>query len=167
MPTTLEQHAPYAVLPDRLTRAQTAVILGVHRQRVFQLERAGKLVGQKDERGVVSYDKHDVWKLACMRAERAIDGTKRGSVSELDGRLVARIFSYFRLGWSLADVVIKEELSPVVVRGLFAEYNAPLGKPSPPWYLSRRGRPRKIRSVLLGDTSEPIGTAFDAVTKGE
>lgn len=164
MRKTPPRHGPDGTLGDRLSRSEVAEVLGVSYARVCDLQKHNKLLGHRDpETGRYQFECAIVYKLAAQRAERAIDGTKRGSVAELDGRLVARIFEYFKLGWSLVDVVCKEQLSPAVVRGLYREYKTPLGERSPPWHIARRGRPISLRSVKVTETSEAPGTVIETL----
>jgi hypothetical protein len=165
MRKSLPRHAPFGALGPQLTRREVAEVLGVSYHRVCGLQREKKLVGDRDaETGTYRFERAIVFKLAAERAERAIDGTKRGSVAELDGRLVARVFHYFSQNWTLAQIVMKEELPPAIVRGLYNEYCAPLGERSPPWHRARRGRPI-IRSVPAdAPKNEPIGSVMAALT---
>ena len=165
---------PRTVSPDDalLTAYETRTVLGVSRVRVRQLVAAGKLKGYHlpDKAGphgskALVFKRVDVFRLAAERAERAIEGSKRGSVAELDGRLVSRIFAYFADGWSLPQIVIQEQLSPEVVRLLWVEYSTPLGQMPPTQKRGRRGRPR-IVSRPITETADPVDSALRALGSG-
>jgi hypothetical protein len=148
---------------------ETRTVLGVSRVRVRQLVKAGQLAGHHlpDKRGphggkALFFRRADVFRLAAERAERAIEGSKRGSVAELDGRLVSRIFAYFSDGWTLPQIVIEEKLSPEVVRLLWVEYTTPLGQTPPPQKRGRRGRPR-IVSRSITQAGDPVDSALRAL----
>lgn len=111
---------PLALIPDPdelprvLTRAGARKALGVSQARLRAMEKEGKLHPRKLG-GVHYFERGEVLQLAHARGQRY-----RSEVE--GGPKAAEAFRLFDAGARLADVVIKLELVPELVREFYAQW---------------------------------------------
>jgi DNA-binding transcriptional MerR regulator len=151
-------------LPRVLTTQQVARILGVSIGRVRRLETSGKLNPTRDRKGVRHFERAEILQLAHARGQRL-------RCELAGGPKAAEAFGLFDKRLRLADVVIKLQLVPELVRELHAQWKSfQSDEPRPVVRLgdapavevddgedldrdlreSLRGRQSKLRKILTG-----------------
>jgi hypothetical protein len=113
-----EARAPMA--KDSIPTSETARLLGVSKQRVEQLRKAGKL-------GSATLDPNGRWQFDRAEVQRLLSERARAPHPRmLDGKRYAQVFVMFQRGLSFADIVVQAQVTPEQVRALYNEYLQPL-----------------------------------------
>lgn len=129
-------------LPRVLTTVEVARVLGISIARVRRLEKAGKLHPKRDRAGNRQFERAEVLQFGHARGQRL-------RCELAGGPKAAEAFQLFDRKARLADVVIKLQLIPELVRELHAQ-----------WVSFQRPEPQRV--VRLGDSQpEPIDDGKD------
>ncbi len=105
---------------DSIPTSETARLLGVSKQRVEQLRKAGKL-------GSATLDPNGRWQFDRAEVQRLLSERARAPHPRmLDGKRYAQVFAMFQRGLSFADIVVQAQVTPEQVRTLYSEYLQPL-----------------------------------------
>jgi hypothetical protein len=105
---------------DSIPTSETARLLGVSKQRVEQLRKAGKL-------GRATLDPNGRWQFDRAEVQRLLSERARAPHPRmLDGKRYAQVFAMFQRGLSFADIVVQAQVTPEQVRTLYSEYLQPL-----------------------------------------
>lgn len=104
-------------LPRVLTTLEVARLLGVSITRVRHMEKAGKLNPTRDRKGVRHFERAEILQYAHARGQRL-------RCELAGGPKAAEAFGLFDKEVRLADVVIKLQIVPELVRELHAQWKS-------------------------------------------